>query len=65
MKKNLTKKLVLKKHTVASLNAEQLEALRGGNVSPTRPPYCLETCEPTCGNNSAECYSVFDFSCAC
>ncbi len=30
MKKSLTKKLVLKKHTVASLNADQLGALQGG-----------------------------------
>jgi|GEM_PF-4041272 len=30
MKKNLEKKLVLKKETVAKLNAEQLEALYGG-----------------------------------
>lgn len=31
MKNNLIKKLVFKKTTVASLNAEQLEVLRGGN----------------------------------
>jgi hypothetical protein len=30
MKKNLEKKLVLKKLIVASLNAKQLEAVRGG-----------------------------------
>jgi hypothetical protein len=30
MKKNFNKKLLLKKHTVANLNAEQLKALQGG-----------------------------------
>jgi hypothetical protein len=42
MKKNLIKKLVLKKHTVTNLDADKLKALRGGNMAAT---------EPFCGTN--------------
>jgi hypothetical protein len=50
MKKNLIKKLVLKKHTVTSLDAEQLEALRGGNMNASMKA-CSEFCDsgPTGG----------------
>jgi hypothetical protein len=44
MKKKLEKKLVLKKHTVASLDAEKLKELRGGMVDPSLGDDCTRAC---------------------
>jgi hypothetical protein len=46
VKKKLTKKLVLKKHTVASLNGEQMEALRGGNMDARSIDCVSNDCNP-------------------
>jgi len=53
MKKNLIKKLVLKKLTVASLDSEKLSTLRGGLAAVT-DQYCGDTDDCVGGNSIAQ-----------
>lgn len=46
MKKDLSKKLVLKKFTVTSLDADKLNAVRGGRMADSIKD-CTEGCGPT------------------
>ncbi len=52
MKKNLTKKLLLNKKTIALLNRDDLNEVRGKNITPpkTEANLCTATC--TCAIQS-------------